>query len=291
MRLIKPALLMLCGLLLLKTAPSVVAQTVQNPQGGAVGVQGQIGGAPPSQAATIGIPANGQHFNTIPITVSGSCPKGLLIEIFDNNVFVGSVYCTNGSYSLQIDLFDGQNDLIARDYDALNQAGPDSNKVTVFYTNTLTAGARPTLTTSYARRGADPGSVLTWPLSLSGGVGPYAISVDWGDNSPMDLISRQSPGDFTIQHTYSQSGVYNITIKAVDSNGAAAFLQVTGVANGPIQQTTSSGNGTTTTKIRSVVLWWPMVVLFILALVSFWLGQKHQLQTIRDRLRHGERPI
>lgn len=288
MRLSKMALFVLCGFLML--AAPAAAQTVQNPQNGAVGVQGLLNGAPPTQPATIVIPTNGQTFTNIPITVSGTCPNGLLIEIFDNNVFVGSVYCTNGSFSLQIDLFAGRNDLIARDYDALNQAGPDSNTVTVLFNSATTVGVGPTLTSIYARRGADPGSTLTWPITLSGGTGPYAISIDWGDNSPTDLISRQSPGDFTIQHTYRQSGIYKITIKAVDANGAAAFLQLTAVSNGPIQQGTQN-KGNTTCKTNKIVQWWPMIALLALAVLAFWLGKKHQLELIRNRLRHGERPI
>ncbi len=108
------------------------APPAPNPQSGAVGVQGQIGGAPPSQAPTISVPTNGQRFSNTPITVSGICTKGLLVEIFNNGVFAGSVFCNNGSFSLQIDLFDGQNDLIARVYDALNQASPDSTTVNGF---------------------------------------------------------------------------------------------------------------------------------------------------------------
>ncbi len=291
MRLLKFAAVFVLLLSVIKMPfAQAVAPPAPNPQGGSVGVEGRIGGAAPTQPATISIPANSQHFSSIPVTVSGSCPKGLLIEIFDNNVFVGSVICANGSYSIQIDLFDGQNDLVARDYDALNQAGPDSNTVTVFFNNAQNvSGPRPTLSTAYARRGADPGTTLSWPMTLSGGTGPYAISIDWGDNSPPDLISRSSAGDFTIQHIYSQSGVYKITVKAVDSTGAAAFLQLTAISNGPIQQT-GSPSGTTTKIVKSIV-WWPLIAMFVLTILAFWLGQKHQLQTIRNRLRRGERPI
>ncbi len=60
--------------------------------------------------------------------MSGICPGDLLVKIFKNNVFAGSVQCKNGSYSIVIDLFSGQNELVARVYDALDQPGPDSNK-------------------------------------------------------------------------------------------------------------------------------------------------------------------
>jgi len=54
---------------------------------------------------------SGQSFTTLPITVSGLCPSGLLIKVFDNNIFAGSAECSSGSYELKIGLFDGTNSL------------------------------------------------------------------------------------------------------------------------------------------------------------------------------------
>jgi hypothetical protein len=287
------AIPVIVGLLFLHFSASTqaAAPPAPNPQSGNLGIEGQIGGAPPARGATITVPRNGQTFSTLPITVSGLCPTGLLVEIIDNGVFVGSVQCTNGSFSLQISLFDGRNDLIARVYDALNQAGPDSNTVTVFFSSGFaSSGSRPTLTTAFAKRGADPNTPLTWPITLSGGTGPYAISIDWGDKSPLDLISRQNAGTFNIEHVYSQSGIFNVTIKATDANGATAFLQVVAISNGPIQQTSANTSGPTS-KPERVIIWWPLAVTFALSIIAFWLGKRHQLQTIRDRLHRGERPI
>jgi len=280
-----------CAALFLSFASSAFAQ--QQTQSGAVGIEGEIPSNPPTTAPTISVPRNGQTFTNLPITVSGICTKDYLVEVFKNNVFAGSAICKNGSYSIQIDLFDGQNDLVARLYDSLNQAGPDSTTVTVFFNSGLpSTGPRPTLTTTFAKRGADPGEVLSWPITLSGGKGPYAISIDWGDKSTQDLISRSNPGSFNIEHTYLQSGVYNITIKVTDADGASAFLQVVGIANGPIQQSsTATGAGGTKVKTEKVIVWWPMVVLLVLTIIAFWLGKRHQLETIRGRLHRGERPI
>jgi hypothetical protein len=235
-------------------------QAAQLSESGATGIEGEIPSNPPSTAPGISIPRNGQVFTQIPITVSGTCSKDYLVEIFKNNVFAGSAICKNGSYSIQIDLFDGQNDIIARQYDALNQAGPDSGVVTVTFNNTVpNSGTRPTLTTAFAKRGANPGETLSWPLTLSGGTGPYAISVDWGDKGTQELISRSNSGLFNIQH---------------------------------VQQTASTNDGgKTLVKKERVIIWWPMLVLLILVIIAFWLGKRHQLATIRGRLHRGERPI
>lgn len=283
------AAILLTTVAVIRIGPVTHIKALTQQQSGAVGVEGTVPSDPPTLAATITVPSNGQVFSSIPIKVAGLCPKGLLVEIFKNGVFAGSTECPTGSYSLQIDLFDGRNDLIARVYDSLNQAGPDSNTVTVTFNNPLGfGGSRVLLTTAFAKRGATPGTTLTWPLSLSGGKGPYAISIDWGDKSPLDLISRPLPGDFTIEHIYGQSGVYNITLKASDSGGSEAFLQVVGIGNGPIQQVAGAKQNT---QVQRVVLWWPFLLTIALVIIAFWAGQKHQLEIIRDRLRRGERPF
>lgn len=186
------------------------AQTVENPQSGGVGIQGSISAPAPTQAATITQPGNGAVFTTLPVTVTGFCPNGLLVKIFKNNVFSGSVPCQNGSYSIQVDLFSSRNDLVARVYDDLDQAGPDSNTVSVTFNDSTARPdiiSRVSLTSNYARRGANPKEQLTYPLIISGGAAPYAVTVDWGDGTANDVYTVTAPGEFNIMHKYDQSGV------------------------------------------------------------------------------------
>jgi hypothetical protein len=214
--------------------------------------------------------------------VAGLCKTGLLIKVFSNNVFVGSVTCTNGSYSLKVDLFSGRNDLVARVYDALDQQGPDSNVVSVTFNDAqfIKFGTHVTASSNYARLGADPGSVLSWPVIISGGRSPYALSVDWGDGNGSDLQTVAFAGQINITHTYTQAGVYTIVVKASDANGTSAYLQLVGVGNGKIGGALNNGGqGTTVTK--NVVLWQPLVIAFPLMLLAFWLGQRYELFTIR----------
>lgn len=252
------------------------------PQSGSIGLEATISSSPPSRAPSIGVPGNGAVFTSVPITVSGLCQTGLLVKIFDNNIFVGSVVCANGSFSLQIDLFSGQNDLIARLYDALDQAGPDSNKVTVTFNDAqfLQFGAPVTLSSTYAERGAAPGTELDWPVILGGGTGPYAISVDWGDGSPTDLLSLANPGTITLKHTYKLAGVYRVIIKATDKNGGTAFLQVVGQATGAIQNNAKNGSNM---LVEKQVLWWPALAMLPLILAAFWIGRRYEAQSIKRR--------
>lgn len=283
-------------LLFIPKTEAQVSPSPENPQSGAIGMEGSITAPAPTQAATISVPTNGQVFTSVPITVSGVCPPGddLIIKLFKNNIFSGSAPCVNGGYEIQTDLFIGENELVAIVFDALDQAGPPSNAVTVFFEgDTVEAVGRPTLSSNFAKRGANPGQTLTWPIDLSGGQGPYAVSVDWGDGSTPDLFTLEFPGTFNIEHIYERPGVYNILIKVTDANGSPAFLQLVGVANGPLAQedmgAPSDDIVAATTGGR--VLWQPAAILIPFIISTFWLGKKYQLKSIRDKIERGERPF
>lgn len=261
------------------------------PSSGSSGLQGTVKTPAPRNAASIATPANGQSFSQMPLTVSGLCTSGLLVKIFSNNVFIGSAECTNGSYSLQVSLFDGTNELIARIFDALDQPGPDSGKVTVVYNNGQFAAsgiAQFTLTSIYALRGANPGEQLNWPININGGTAPYALSVDWGDGKPATLYSEQFSGNVTISHSYSSAGTYTVIVKGTDKLAQTAFLQLVGQANGAVSQSSSKANSSSGVVIATTkVLWAPAAVCIPLIFVSFWLGRRYELAALR---RHLERP-
>ncbi|MFZ2512870.1 MAG: hypothetical protein WAW63_00240 [Candidatus Saccharimonadales bacterium] len=257
-------------------------------QSGTTGLQGKVPSPPPTTAATITTPTSGRVFTDTPITVSGLCKTGLLVKIFSNNIFVGSVDCAAGSYSIQIDIFGGNNEIVAKVYDALDQEGPESNKVTVTFQDSQFAafGQRITLSSNLAKLGAPVGSLLTWPIILSGGTGPYAITVDWGDGSASDLKSQPFAGTFDITHTYKSAGIYRVVVKATDSTGATAFLQIVGVGNGSVtQSSTGSKNGTNSSGVTKVVyIWWPLLLMVPLIIAMFWVGKRYELTAIHKQL-------
>ncbi len=264
-------------------------------EAGSVGIEGTISAPPPTTGATISLPINGSTVTSIPITVSGICPNGLLVKLFKNGVFSGSVQCEGGSFSLQADLFTGTNELIARVYDDLDQPGPDSNTINVTFQDNsanATLANRPTLTSNFAKRGANPGQTLSWPIVLSGGVGPYAVNVEWGDGKT-DLLSISNPQEFILEHKYDTAGIYKVIIKAVDSRDAAAFLQLTAIANGPLSQTTSSADTEQTDagQTRTVTIWWPAALLIPFIITTFWLGKRYEKKRIIRNLIDGKRPF
>lgn len=252
------------------------------PKPGSYGIEATKKQPPPKQGATITVPGNGASFTESPITVSGICPDGLLVQVYNNGVMVGSVMCRGGSFSVQVSLFSGTNELSALVYDDLDQAGPASNTVTVTYTDTrFTAfGALITLTSAYGRRSAPVDNELGWPLQLSGGTGPYAFSIDWGDGSTAELKSQSLAGLVNIAHVYKKAGIYQVNVKVADVNQASAFLQVISVANGEAKKEPEA----VASKQSIKVIWVPAAVALILLFPTYWLGGRSKVVNIRKKM-------
>ncbi len=254
-----------------------------DPKPGAFGLEATKTQAPPTTGASITTPGNGASFSSSPITINGICPAGLLVQIYNNEVMVGSVMCANGSFSLEVSLFAGVNELKAIVYDDLEQAGPESNIVTVNYADTrFTAfGELMTLTSAYGRRAANPGSELIWPLQLSGGTGPYAISVDWGDATGAQLISQPLSGAVNAMHSYKKAGIYQVNVKATDTNGVSAFIQLIAVSSGKVEPEKSIEKKESS---RVVVLWIPAAAALFLLIPAYWAGRRSQLVSLRNKM-------
>ena len=289
------AILMLTGLLLAGVSQNVNAasglppelQVAQNPVQGAIGVSATVAGPPPSTGAVIITPRTGSTTSGNPITVNGTCPAGLLVSLYKNDVFAGSTVCTaQGAFTLVADLFDGANTLVAKVTDALNQSGPDSAGINVFYNapslalpGSVALGRQLFLQTNTPSRGAQPDQAMNWEATIVGGTGPYAISWDWGDNTTT-LLSRQFEGSFTSSHTYKRAGNYRVVLKVTDSLGNSAYMQLVSVVNGPIEAVTSSSAGITPGTLVRI---WPLYGLACLFVLVFWLGERRELHKLGKR--------
>ena len=274
--------------LLLITAIPLSAYTTfalsPGPESRSISLSGTVPGKPPTVAAVISSPTDGKRFSASPIEVSGTCPANTLVEIYKNDIFAGSTVCTTtGTFTMQSDLMIGQNTLIARVYDALNQAGPDSNKVGVFYDllPSQSAGIVPinfggpqiVLSTDAVFRGTFPGQELTMPLTLLGGVAPFAFNIQWGDGGN-NVIARNNNNTFSAGHTFQKPGTYQMSIQATDAGGRVAFLSVAAIVNGqPESAATTSGSGTNTGNLASVLTLWPLYVSLVAVVLSFWFGE------------------
>lgn len=274
--------------LFITASPSsaITALPTPDPKPGSYGLEATKQQEPPKVGATITTPGGGSSFTTSPITVSGICPTDLLVQVYDNGVMVGSVMCVGGSFSLQVSLFAGVNELTVSVYDSLDQTGPGSNTITVNYADTrFTAfGALITLTSSYGRRSAAAGTQLTWPLQLSGGTGPYAFSIDWSDGSSTELKSQTLAGLVNISHTYKKAGIYQLNVKVTDVNGVSAFLQTIALANGIVDGTAASTDKDGAATVVTRILWIPAVVALVMLLPAYWLGRRSQVVSLRNKM-------
>lgn len=273
------------------TIVSVSAQTNPPPQSGSIGLSGIMPGPVPKSAAVIITPSNQQQFSSTPVTVSGTCPAGTLVEIYKNDIFGGSTICSSsGTFSLNVDLLVGSNSLMANVYNALNQPGPDSTPVTTYF-NALpaqTSSLAPLnlssnqliLNTDAVYRGIFPGQQLSIPVDIIGGVPPYAINVQWGDSSN-SVVPRNNNVPFNIEHTYSKPGTYQITIQGSDAQGRTAYLTVAAIVNGQPSVLASTSSSSSTPNNELIVLW-PLYTSALAMIVSFWLGEKREKRLLSN---------
>ena len=282
-------LLILVGVLLTVSTVSA-APGDPPPQSGSIGLSGTMPETPPTTAAQITSPGNQQHFSASPVTVTGTCPKNTLVEIFKNDIFAGSVPCTDsGGFTMQVDLLIGNNTLIARVYDVLSQPGPDSNPVTTFYdalppqTSSLAplnfANDQLILNTDAIYRGIFPGQPLTIPIGIIGGVPPYAVNIQWGD-ATNKIVPRNNNVTFNVDHTYSKPGTFQITLQGTDAQGRIAFLQVAAIVNG--QPNTATTATTTKTPGNALLVVWPLFAVAATMVISFWLGERREKQLLSN---------
>lgn len=283
------ALLLIVGFALIAT--TTYAWERPGPASSSISLTGVVAGQPPTVAAVIESPIDGQHFSITPVTVSGSCPDNTLIELFKNDIFAGSTVCTaDKNFSIDIDLMFGQNVLLAKVYDALNQAGPDSKIVTVYYdvlptqslplTGIRLEGSQLVLNTDVAIKGVFPDKELVLPINVIGGTPPYAINIMWGD-SKNSVVSRNDNATFNTTHTYSKAGTYQINLQASDANGRVAFISIAAIVNGQPSVTSASTASTSTTN--QLLLLWPLYVCTIVAVISFLVGEQHEKQVLARR--------
>jgi hypothetical protein len=195
-------------------------------------------------------------------------------------------------------LFPGQNDLVAHVFNLTDDEGPVSSTVTVYYDvpqtpvnhGQQTAATPLTLKTSFLYKGYYVGQEVKWPIEITGGSGPYAVNVDWGDGSN-DVISRSSAGQFDINHQYStagnKQGTFTIKIKASDPAGNTAYIQFFVIVN-VRDATSAAGNifGKSPPSLGGKSwLWlaWPAYAIVLMLVVSYWLGEREELIILRKR--------
>jgi len=294
-------------ILLLVSVPIIVigrASAATSGSGG-YGVYAVVPAVVPRTPAVIQSPATGTTFTTLdPVTISGTCPVNTLVKIYKNEVMGGATYCIGNRFTVQIDLFEGNNSIIASSYNANNIPGPDSLPLSL---NLIPAGSAAAsipinatappggqfyVTSDITYIGINPGDSATWPLAIDGGQGPYAVSVSWGDGQN-DLISRQSSGQFSLTHVYSKadslSGTYDIYIKATDINGDQSFVDMEAIVGGKTANSETIKNTSETSVDLGINAGTELLTIAAAIILSFWFGEKRKSYIMkRDSLNQNE---
>jgi hypothetical protein len=268
---------------------------------GNITVGARIPGPPPSTPATIEAPTNGQDFSAPKVTVSGTCPNQTIVQIYANDILVGAIDCTDGAFTLEVDLLRGKNDIVAKVIDNLDQYGPDSAAVMVTYTPpavpVVAAEQAPVtevqkkayaqalhlpqliMSAEAAYQGVLAGNPLQLKLFISGGQTPYAISIDWGDGQ-QELLPQSVAGSFVLSHTYRQAGHYKVKTLAADALQSQSYLQTVAIVFGETQVPVSA---TTFVSDYADTLYfvWPMYLLIFTAVLFFWIGERREFYKLK----------
>lgn len=285
----------------LMTVGTHMALAVAQSQQGNIQVNGTVEGPPPTQGASITSPTSNQRFTDKIITVSGSCVTGTIVQIYKNGIFAGTEYCDFGSFSLSIDLVPGRNDLVARTMDTLGQYGPNSPTITVFYDQVIPSGNQSAASSAAPQapnaaiasnllldvmklyQAGLPNRPVTIDIGISGGVGPYALYIDWGDGKN-DLVLQPKSGDLKQQHTYDKPGNYRVIIEASDAEGNRATIQTIVMVNGEFKVTAPSILGDPDKALPILSIAWQIYIVIVLGVLCFWLGERSILHRYRTRI-------
>lgn len=302
--------LVLTGLTLLFARQKIVQAGPPQVQNGDIGLSGVVPGAPPSTAANLTQPSEGQSFSSNIITVSGSCEAGYIVEIYRNAAFAGSDICApGGTFSLQVTIIEGKNTLLARTRDSLDQYGPDSTQIIVTLVLSEDSTSENTgdssigesssssknssndtelpllIFTESVQRGVQPEQNIQVAYEIEGGQPPYAVLIDWGDSSSAAIAPHKKSGDFSGEHSFLRPGQYKVSLRVNDSADNSATIQTIVIVNGETNKVFSfaaitcglgsdSSSALLCSAVNGINSVWPAFLITSSLTVSFWLGEK-----------------
>lgn len=255
-------------------ASTLSASAVTQTKSGNIQVTANVASNVPVVPPSILSPSGGQTIVSTPITISGECTTGLLVEIHKNGYLAGSVRCdNNGSYTLKADLLLGENRLIANQTNGVT-IGPNSNIVVVTYRPNIAIRIKPAdqliLQSTITQQAGSIGEKISWQVQILGGTAPYAISWDWGDGT-IDLKSADKIGIYSSDHAYTETGSHQVKITATDSTGQTAYLQLSEFT--PTQATFSP---TRPHDLPGTFLSiWPLYFMAVVLVWTFYIGERY----------------
>ncbi len=209
----------------------------------------------PTSPAVISSPVDQQHFNTSPITLTGTCGDGTYVALFRNGAFAGTAACTGGFFTIQVALTPGSNVLQAKNYNNTDNEGPESSPITVFYDIPSSNPALPPKSgtplnlevTSIDGIPFSPGR--TYPTSprpiIQGTALPYSIIViSFGPDGPFCRVTADVQGDWTCQLSEELGdGPHQITVSSTSPQGVVTKLALITIISSHANQSPTGASG------------------------------------------------
>ena len=152
----------------------------------------------------------------------------------------------------------------------------------------------PTIIANCINRSIASGEKITIPIRVIGGSAPFALSINWGDNST-DLKSITDTEYHNYEHVYQTAGIIEVNLKTTDGKGATSFLQTVVQVNGDGTAGAPVASGSTFATITAgltsiwteapVPLYWSAVTLVL----GFWIGDVVQRVLLKGK--YGSRAV
>jgi len=111
----------------------------------------------------------------------------------------------------------------------------------------------------------------TLGVIVRGGTPPYALNIDWGNDSPDALVSISQSGYTKINFRYASAGPFNITLNAADAQGDAAQVETAVQVNGEVKPIiTAIGEALSPSAWFSSPV--PLYAVAVIVTLAFWDG-------------------
>jgi hypothetical protein len=260
-----------------------------------------------TEGAIITSLTNNETVTSAPITISGICPDNSYVNLYINNLFNGADYCTNQVFTIQTQLYPGLNNITAKDFNVTNGQGPSTPGFNVTLTPQVPIISGPNIVPSqtpvpalvlestYYYQTFTTNNNFSWQLNLSGGKTPYSVTIKWGDGKTSNLVFKTDPA-FSINHRYTKPGSYTVIVDAQDADKNQRIIQLTALIKVPgspslattiSKSTPQSITYSVNNFFISSKLWlwaaWSSMIVVILMLISFVLGEREQRVTLLRR--------
>lgn len=227
----------------------------------------------PTHAAVVTTPSDnkGTIVYDAQQTISGTCQlqnPHAVVSVWRAQTVLGSVECTDGTFSVPVILRLGENNLVVRTANANGIYGPDSTKIMIQFKNPVVVAplppnvTQPTTTQDHQEainQGGTTGLSLTTEspfdvlpsskqvsirIVVGGGQTPYVLQLKWGDGST-ESHSITEAGSYDFSHTYTMHKTYSVFVSARDVLGAYTEY-VYAVVSGKPSTDAGESEGTTT---------------------------------------------